>query len=348
MKILIVKHGALGDVVRTSYFAGPLRRKYGGALDLWWITAPAAVPLIVRNPHIDRVLTSFDDACGEAFDIVYSLDDEDEVVAGVSRLRCARVVGVHLQGGRITYSADSAAWFDMGLRSRFGKARADELKKLNSRSHGDIFADMFEVDGAEPRLYGDGDLEASYRNWLRDWHPAVGLNPFAGGRWPAKELRAPEIEALIGSLLAPGGLLAEGGGAVLIGAGPDRDRNLALASAISDRRVRVADTDASPLHLAALVHELDFMISSDSLAMHLAIAQGIPTVAFFAPTSAVEIDDFGRLLKVASTAADYCSYGKNADNSTITHDRLLQALALLQQRRSMGGSIGTRAAPPED
>jgi len=334
MKILIVKHGALGDVVRTSYFAGPLRRKYGDALNLTWITAPGAVPLIRRNPHIDRILTSFDDVAGERFDIIYSLDDEEEIVAGVSRLACARIVGVYLDGQQVKYSQDSAAWFDMGLRSRFGKARADELKKRNSRTHGEIFAEMFAVAGAEAAFYGDSDLEASYRRWLGDRRPAVGLNPFAGGRWPSKELRAREIEALIRSLLAADGLLAEGGSVVLIGAGPDRDRNRALAATVADPRVRVADTDASPLHLAALVRGLDYMVSSDSLAMHLALAQGVPTVAFFAPTSAAEIDGFGRLAKVVSTSADYCSYAKDADNATITHDRLLRALALLQRHRS--------------
>ena len=347
MKILVVKHGALGDVVRTSYFAGPLRSKYGGALTLFWITAPGAVPLIARNPYIDRVLTEFDDVFDEAFDIVYSLDDEDEVLANVGRLRCARIVGVYRKEGQIGYSADSAAWFDMGLRSRFGKARADELKKLNSRSHAEIFAGIFGVGRAEPHFHGDVALEASYRRWLRDRRPSLGINPFAGGRWPAKELRARELEALISSLFTPEGLLSKGGSVVLIGAGPDREKNLALARAISDQRIRVADTDASPLHLAALVHELDFVVSSDSLAMHLAIAQGVPTVAFFAPTSAVEIDDFGRLFKVASTSADYCSYGKDADNSTITHGRLLQALALLQERWPATERIRSRSNLPE-
>jgi heptosyltransferase-2 len=76
------------------------------------------------------------------------------------------------------------------------------------------------------------------------------------------------------------------------------------------------------------------MVSSDSLAMHLAIAQDIPTVAFFSPTSAAEIDGFGRLVKVASTAGDYCSYAKDADNSSITHERLLSALALLQKQHA--------------
>jgi heptosyltransferase-2 len=260
------------------------------------------------------------------------LDDEDEVLANVRRLQYARIVGAYSKEGQTAYSVDSAAWFDMGLRSRFGKARADELKKLNLRSHAEIFAEMFEVGGAEPHFHGDAALEESYRSWLGDLHPVLGINPFAGGRWPAKELQAAELQAFIGALLAPEGLLSKSGSVVLVGAGPDREKNVALAKAISDQRVRAANTDASPLHLAALVRGLDFMVTSDSLAMHLAIAQGIPTVAFFAPTSAVEIDGFGRLAKVASTTADYCSYRKDADNSTITHDRLLQALAVLQEK----------------
>jgi len=332
MKVLVVKHGALGDVVRTSYFTRPLRRKYGDALSLCWITSPAAVPLIAHNPDIDRICTNFDEVLGEAFDVVYSLDDEDEVLASIDRLLCARIVGVYRKAAQIAYSADSAAWFDMGLRSRFGKARADELKKLNTRSHGDIFAEIFAVNTPEPQFHGDAGLEASYRSWLGDRRPTVGINPFAGGRWPAKELRTPELDAFVRSVLASERLLAKDGNVVLIGAGNDREKNLALASAIADQRVRVADTDASPLHLAALIRGLQFMISSDSLAMHLATAQNVPTVAFFAPTSAAEIDDFGRLVKVASTSPDYCSYRKDADNSTITHARLLQALALLQER----------------
>jgi heptosyltransferase-2 len=60
--------------------------------------------------------------------------------------------------------------------------------------------------------------------------------------------------------------------------------------------------------------------------MHLAIAQDVPTLAFFAPTSAVEIDGFGRVQKVVSTAPDYCSYRSDADNSSVTAGRLLALL----------------------
>jgi len=331
MKVLIVKHGALGDVVRTSYFAGPLREKYGAELKLFWITSIGAKPLIVRNPYIDYIVTRFEDIMNDQFDIIFSLDDEDEALAGVDRLRSTRIVGVHFEDGKISYTIDAAPWFDMGLRSRFGKSRADELKKLNRRGHAEIFAEIFDVARARPRFYGDSALETHYQKWLADCTVAIGVNPFAGGRWPSKELRSTELEAFLKVLLGTSSLLSAGACIVLTGAGADREKNLALAQALGDPRMRVADTEASPLHLAAIISQLDYIVSSDSLAMHLGIAQGIPTVAFFSPTSAAEIDGFGRLVKVASTAPDYCSYRKEADNSTITHARLLEGLKELHR-----------------
>ena len=48
-------------------------------------------------------------------------------------------------------------------------------------------------------------------------------------------------------------------------------------------------------------------------------------MAFFAPTSAAEIELYGLGEKVCSTSADYCSYKADTDNSTITPDRLATA-----------------------
>jgi heptosyltransferase-2 len=80
------------------------------------------------------------------------------------------------------------------------------------------------------------------------------------------------------------------------------------------------------LRLAAIIGCLDYLITSDSLAAHLGIAQGIPFTAFFAPTSAVEIDTWGYGRAVVSTAADYCSYRKDADNSSINAERIIDTV----------------------
>lgn len=323
--LLIVKHGALGDVVRTSYFARALREKFGDALRLSWLTAPAAAPLLRFNPHIDDLWTSFAEAQPHRYDRVYSLDDELDVLQGVARLDAAAITGALLRGGRPDYTDDAAGWFDMGLLSRFGKARADGLKKLNTRGHAEIFSEIFGVAGAEPHFYGSPRM-AQWAAQAMAGHPkVVGINPFAGGRWPSKELRLSELKTLIDAIVAGDSAFGPGCAVMLIGAGADRDRNLELAAARPGEPILVPNTDDSVLRLAALVGRLRALITSDSLAMHLAIAQRVPTVAFFAPTSAPEIDDFGCVRKVVSTAPDYCSYRKDADNASITAARVLAA-----------------------
>jgi heptosyltransferase-2 len=331
VKVLVVKHGALGDVVRTSYFAGALRGKFGADLRLSWLTAPASLPLIRFHPDIDDLFTSFEQAKSLAYDWIFSLDDERDVLEGVAQLRTSRVTGASIKDGVASYSDDSASWFDMGLLSRFGKARADELKKLNRRGHAEIFCETFDVPAPVPAFYGNPRLEHWAAEQFGRVGRLVGINPFAGGRWPSKEIRLEELKALVTAILSGETAFGPGCGVVMIGAGDDHQRNLQLASDFPRARVLVPNTDDSILRLAAVIRQLDAMVTSDSLAMHLAISQGVPTLAFFAPTSAHDIDDFGRVVKVASTAPDYCSYRKDADNSSVTCDAIVSALPHLMK-----------------
>jgi heptosyltransferase-2 len=48
-------------------------------------------------------------------------------------------------------------------------------------------------------------------------------------------------------------------------------------------------------------------------------------LGFFAPTSSAEIGVFNTGVKVESLSNDYCSYRPDADNSTITAKRILDA-----------------------
>jgi heptosyltransferase-2 len=95
--------------------------------------------------------------------------------------------------------------------------------------------------------------------------------------------------------------------------------------------VRLVDggTSNSLRAFAALVRACDLVVTSDSLALHVALAQGVRLVAFFAPTSAAEIELYGLGEKVVSTAPDACSYRREVDTSTLTVERL--AAAALRQ-----------------
>ena len=89
----------------------------------------------------------------------------------------------------------------------------------------------------------------------------------------------------------------------------------------------------SLLEFAAVIKNMDYLISADTMALHLAIAQKVKNISFYAPTSAVEIDVFGLGEKVISTSEDYCSYEKEADNSTITAERIYDKLMKLNNNK---------------
>lgn len=324
LKILIIKHGALGDVVRTSYFIEPLKKKWVDSL-IFWKTEENARDILQNVPGLDRLSTSWSDLLEINFDIVYSLDDEMEVLSWVSKLSTNKLVGAYIDSNnRALYTENSSLWFDMGLRSKFGKEIADNLKLNNKKGHGEIFKAIFDVSEVEPKFYLDNEhYELKEQLKGHDFFK-IGINPYAGGRWPSKELQPIELQNLIKILLKNTPYSTK---IYLFGGGNDRDRNYAVCEKYQTNRLIALDTNKSIQILAAHIGSMNIFITSDSLAMHLSIAQKIKTLAFFSPTSAAEIDDFGIARKLISTHEDYCSYSPNADNSSITAERILYSIS---------------------
>jgi heptosyltransferase-2 len=79
---------------------------------------------------------------------------------------------------------------------------------------------------------------------------------------------------------------------LLLGGPGERERNERLKAASS---VRLLDPGCeNPVrHFAALLGHSDVVVTGDTLAMHLALAQKRRTVVVFGPTSAAEIDLYG-------------------------------------------------------
>jgi heptosyltransferase-2 len=325
--VLIVKCAAHGDVVRTSHFAAALRRRFAADLRLSWLVAPGAGPLLALNPDIDDLWFDIGQARGFAYDHVFSLEEDAALVAAVSALPTDRITGlISRADGSMGYTPDAAAWFDMSLVSRLGRERADRLKRENTRTHGQIFAGIFGVTDVAFSFHGNPELAREARAWRGDARALIGINPHAGPRWPAKALPPDALYALVRSLAS---LAVERDGLriVLLGAGAERLRNIALAREVGSDVVIVPDTEDDVMRFAAIVGALDYLITSDSLALHLALAQSVPFLAFFSPTSAAEIDVGGIGTKLLSTADDYASYRPDADNRSITAERILDLAA---------------------
>ncbi len=338
VRILILKLGALGDVVRTSYILPGLHQRFGPGTTVTWVTASSALPILRFNPYVSELLTieqtgtpaGARDLGTHEFDWVISLDDEIESCGIATQVKARRISGAFVTSDEIHYTEDTRPWFDMGLISRFGKTKADQLKLENQKSHDAIFAEMLDLAIERPSFFNNPRSEALGRTMLRHLpRKIVGLNLSAGKRWPSKSLRLEEAIGLIGHLKEMGATC------LLLGGIDDAAYLESIASITGCPSINGLTLD----EFAGVIRGLDLLVTSDTLALHLAIAQGVPNLSYYAPTSAVEINTFGTGSQIASLSPDYCSYRPDADNSTITAERLLpEAQALLAK----GGVVEAR------
>ena len=124
--ILIIKTGAIGDVVRTTSLLNVL----GG--NIYWLTADECKPVF---PETDLTILSPNDDLsvlkGTRFDLVLSLEEDPDCATLATDIDKKQLIGVYASDDGISYTDDSAHWFDMSRVSRLGIQKANELKAAN-------------------------------------------------------------------------------------------------------------------------------------------------------------------------------------------------------------------------
>ncbi|MBN1575686.1 MAG: glycosyltransferase family 9 protein [Chitinispirillaceae bacterium] len=325
-KVLIVKHGGLGDVIRTSYAVPEMYEKYYPA-EIWWFTSNESFDLLRFNPYITRIVTksyNYHLLLENAFDLLLSFDDEFEILESLTDVSSKNHIGAYLENGKRTYTSSSAKWFDMGIISKFGKSVADDFKRKNKLEHNEIFGEILDIEITDSCFWNSDIFKANMHRLLNKECFVIGLNSGAGGRWPSKELIMPEAIKLA-RVLSNGMVDDKNIQVVLLGGPKEENRNNSIINAVQSPNI-VTFSSMQLLEFAALIACCNYVITCDSLALHLAISQKIPNLSFYAPTSAAEIGVFGTGVKVISMSKDYCSYKPDADNSTITSERILEIL----------------------
>ncbi len=259
MNVLTIKLGALGDVVRTT----PLLRVLEA--NITWVTAARAVPLLMGNPYIDRIHCIEDGQApwmGDKYDVVINLEDDEAAAKLASNFEKATIVGAYMGENGITYTESASAWFDMSLISRFGKAKADELKMSNRKTYQEFIFDMI------GRPFRGEEYVLNMPLTKLPKANLVGLEARAGDVWPMKRWNKYEELAE---------LLKEAG----------------FKIKIFQQRERLLD-------YADDINECEYIVCGDTLAMHLGLALRKKVAAIFTCTTPHEIYDYGRMIPVVS------------------------------------------------
>jgi heptosyltransferase II len=184
-KILILKVGALGDVLRTTPLLTVLEGK------VTWVTSEAAAPLLAGNPFIDRLYCQehyHDSLFDDHFDLVLNLEDELPAATLASKIKTKSLIGAYAYGDQVVYTESASEWFDMSLISRFGKMKADQLKMNNRRTYQDFIFSMMGCHFHAEEYVLNISLKKIPIPSL------VGLEVRAGAVWPMK--RWNKFEAL--------------------------------------------------------------------------------------------------------------------------------------------------------
>lgn len=314
--ILIIKMGAAGDVVRTTALLPGLQEKYRGAT-IDWLTQPRMEPLLRDNPHIDRILVAPTDAWREReYQLVINLDEEEEACRIASTTRTQRIFGAYIDGEKISYTNDAAPWFDMGLISRYGKTRADELKKLNRKTYQELCYEMLDIPyrKQEPHFPLSGVDTAfaqqfAERYGIKKNTRVIGINPGSSKRWVDKRLQVHEARALIAGLHGkyPDAKI------ILFGGPEEREYISAIIEATRDLSIIDAGIENSLGQFAGLINLCSDVITSDSMALHISTALKKKVVAFFGPTSPWEIELYNLGTKILPVRGCLSCYNKNCN-----------------------------------
>lgn len=314
MNILIIKLGAIGDVIRATAILPGLREKYKNCR-IDWVVKKMSFDVLKNNRLIDNVYMIEDYKPIKSYDLVISLDDEDEACELASKLKSKKIVGAYLKDGKKNYTKDSSLWFDMGLISRFGKKKADELKALNRKTHPGIMYKILDLKykKQEPllslsRKELDFGRKFAERHGIKKTDALIGINTGAGGRWEDKKLSVEETAELIDKL----NIDIKDSKIILFGGPEETERNKKI---IKTAKTKIIDAGCNNylMEFASLVNLCDVLVASDSLALHIGIALKKKIVCFFAPTSPTEIELYSRGIKILPKKGCICCYKPKCD-----------------------------------
>lgn len=314
-QVLIIKLDAMGDVLRSTVILPKLKEKHPES-KITWLTRKASAPLMAGNPYIDDIWI-LDEPESTAlrtardWDIVINLDNSPVSSSLASTTKANTYIGfTQSRSGVITPTNQAAAtWLTM--------ACFDRLKKSNTLSYQEH---MYSICGFVPPIEKPVLLvPEAKKKWAYSLlnksgaadHVLIGINTGAGGRWPLKMMSEKALTGVIQLLINKTDWHL-----VLLGGPAEQERNDRLTASLDSPRIIHVGCDHAAGDFAALVGQCNAMLCGDTLALHIATALSIPTVALFCPTSIAEIYDYNGMIKKIQPQKCDCICGYNRDCPT--------------------------------
>jgi len=288
-KVLIIRPGAIGDVLLTTPFIRALKKALPEAV-IDYAAAPFPAKILEGNPYLSNVIVFDKNKYKDAGFIGKNINDlkfylslaknkYDLVFDLFGNLRSALMA--FFSGARYR------AGFTFRVRKHLYniKVKPAQDPMYNVHYHTQLLTaigipeDGEELDFIIPE--SEKAKAAQFINTVKSGGPVIGINP--SGTWPTK--RWPEEK--FGELA---GLILNGikGSSVIVlwGPGEQHMAEKVLKNCPVKQGIIIAP-QTSLKELAALIGQMDVLVTNDGAPKHIAVAVKTPAVTVFGPTNSI-------------------------------------------------------------
>jgi ADP-heptose:LPS heptosyltransferase len=261
-RILIIKLGAAGDVIRTTPFLRKLKEVYPHS-EIWWLTkSPELIP-----PNVDIVLKFTPEniavVLATRFDMLYNLDKEREACMIATSASAATRKGFFLRDGK-------CAPIDKNAEHKYLTGIFDDLNKSNTKSYPEEIFEMCGFHFSGERYILDNFASNGYKWKLNRKKKIIGLNTGCGSRWTSRLWPEKHWIELARKLKRAGYL------PLLLGGEEEHKKNSRIARASGATYL-----GHFPLRrFINLVDQCNLVVTAVTMAVHIAIGLGKRIVLF--------------------------------------------------------------------
>ena len=299
-KILIIKLGASGDVIRTTPILEAIKSKYGEDTTIAWVVNKESEEILKNTPHIDKVLVyNLDNVlrlkCQE-FDVLFSLEIDAPGSAISSLVNAKEKYGYFLNKNGLPQSFNKTGEYYLE------RAFSDHFNKKNTKTYPEMIFEICELSYHKERyaLFPTSRAEEYSMNFLNSLNldkskKIIGINLGSGGRFPSRMISKEKIILLAEELSKDYNIF-------LLGGMEEVRYQKELIEELMKKNVRIYSNNPenSKEEFIGVLNSCEVLITGDSFAMHAAIGLGKKVIALFFSTPPSEIEDYEVVKKLIS------------------------------------------------
>lgn len=282
-RVLIIKLGAMGDVLRTTPLLKTIKKKYPNCHVSWLVFGESKD--FLNSSRIDRVLEyNFENVLRllqEKFDVLISLEIDAPGTVVASYVKANYKFGYYLDSdGHTNCFNESAHYY-------FERVLSDKINKANRKTYQEMMAEIAELE------YNKEDYDFRFN---AEQGKYVLINIGADERWPCKSWHKDKIIELVCKL-------NEKDEQVMLCGGPkEKDLLPKIVFELNSKNVDVLTNDCenSLKDFFNVVNGAKAVVTGDTMCLHLAGALKKKTVGLFFVTPDWEVEDYGRIKKLKS------------------------------------------------